>query len=67
MLCYARLEVEIKEAEKVAKALKVDDPEWCNCKAEGDKILIEIRTKKISSLLFAIDDYLMHLKMCEGI
>lgn len=59
--------MEVKEAESVAKALKVDDPEWCNCRAEGDKILIEIRARKISSLLYAIDDYLMHLKMCEGI
>lgn len=67
MLCYARLELESKDAEKIVKALKVDDPEFCNCYAEGDKIIIEIRTSKVSSLLYAIDDYLMHIKMCEQI
>lgn len=67
MLCYARLEIECKDAEKTAKALKIDDPEWCKCKAEGDKVVIEIKARKISSLLYAIDDYLMHLKMCENI
>lgn len=67
MLCYARLEIESEDPERVAKALKVDDPEWCRCYTEGGKILIEIRAKKVSSLLYAIDDYLMHLKMCENI
>lgn len=67
MLCYARLELELKDAESVAKALRVDDPEWCKCLAQKEKIIIEIRTEKISSLLYAIDDYLMHIKMCEKI
>lgn len=67
MLCHARLEIESKDAEKVAKALKVDDPEWCRCYSDGDKLVIEIRAKKVSSLLYAIDDYLMHIKMCESL
>lgn len=67
MLCYARLELEAREAEKVAEALRIDDPSWCTCKAEGDKIVIMIRARKLTSLLNAIDDYLIHLRMCEGI
>ncbi|MCS7119295.1 MAG: KEOPS complex subunit Pcc1 [Archaeoglobaceae archaeon] len=67
MLCYARLEIESKDAEKVSRALSVDDPDWCKCYAEGNKIKIEIKTSRISSLLYAIDDYLMHIKMCEQI
>ncbi|MCS7143753.1 MAG: KEOPS complex subunit Pcc1 [Archaeoglobaceae archaeon] len=67
MLCYARLEIESKDAEKIAKALRVDDPEWCKCHSEEEKIVIEIKARKLSSLLYAIDDYLMHLKMCENI
>lgn len=67
MLCYARIEIEIKDAEEIVKALRVDDPHWCECRYEEGKIVIEIRAKKVSSLLYAIDDYLMHLKMCENI
>lgn len=67
MLCYARVEIESEEAEKIAKALSLDDPDWCKCYAEGKKIVLEIKTSKISSLLYAIDDYLMHIKMCEKI
>lgn len=67
MLCYARIEVESEEAEKIVRALSLDDPEWCKCYAEEGKIVLEIKTSKISSLLYAIDDYLMHIKMCEKI
>ncbi|MDI9642626.1 MAG: KEOPS complex subunit Pcc1 [Archaeoglobaceae archaeon] len=67
MLCYARLEIENKYAEEIVKALKVDDPPWCDCRAEEGMLVIEIRARKPSSLLYAIDDYLMHLKMCESI
>jgi len=67
LLCYARIEIEIEDAEKIAKALSLDDPEWCKCYAKGEKIVLEIKTSKISSLLYAIDDYLMHIKMCEKI
>jgi len=67
LLCYARLEIEIEDADKIARALRVDDPHWCSCQFEDGKILIEIRARKLSSLLYAIDDYLMHLRMCERI
>ncbi|MEM0215547.1 MAG: KEOPS complex subunit Pcc1 [Archaeoglobaceae archaeon] len=67
MLCYARIEIESKDAEETVRALRVDDPDWCECRCEEGKIVIEIRAKKVNSLLYAIDDYLMHLKMCENL
>lgn len=67
MLCYARVEIKSMEAEKIAKVLSVDDPEWCKCYGEGNKIVLEIRTSKVSSLLYALDEYLLHIKMCEKI
>lgn len=59
--------MESEDAEKIAKALSPDDPDWCKCYAEGEKIVLEVKTSKISSLLYALDDYLMHIKMCERI
>jgi tRNA threonylcarbamoyladenosine modification (KEOPS) complex Pcc1 subunit len=67
LLCYARLELESGDAENIVKALRVDDPSFCKCYAEDNKIIIEVVTSKISSLLYAVDDYLMHIKMCEQI
>ncbi|HDN73810.1 hypothetical protein B6U96_14540 [Archaeoglobales archaeon ex4484_92] len=64
MLCYARLEVEGRDPEKIIKSLKPDDPEWCKCWAERGKIIIEVEVKKIGTLLSALDDYLMNIKMC---
>ncbi|MCS7121401.1 MAG: KEOPS complex subunit Pcc1 [Archaeoglobaceae archaeon] len=61
------MKIKMDDAKIVAEALKVEDPEWCKCYAEGDLIKIEIKTNKIGALLYAVDDYLMHLKLCEGI
>ncbi|WP_287794688.1 KEOPS complex subunit Pcc1 [Archaeoglobus sp.] len=66
MLCHARLEVESKDPEAVVKALKPDDPEWCSCWADN-RIVIEVRVEKIGTLLSALDDYLINIKMCEGV
>jgi tRNA threonylcarbamoyladenosine modification (KEOPS) complex Pcc1 subunit len=67
MLCYARLEIESKDAGAVVKALKPDDPEWCNCRSKEGKIVIDVQVEKIGTLLSALDDYLMNIKMCEKI
>ncbi len=66
MLCHARLELDSKDAEAVVLSLRPDDPEWCNCYAEN-KIFIEINVEKVGTLLSALDDYLMNIKMCEKI
>ncbi len=67
MLCHARLEISSIDSESVVRALKPDDPEWCSCTAEGGKIVIEVEVEKIGTLLSALDDYLMNIKMCEKI
>ncbi|WP_290598115.1 MULTISPECIES: KEOPS complex subunit Pcc1 [unclassified Archaeoglobus] len=67
MLCHARLEIEIDCAERIVEALKPDDPEWCRCYAENEKIIIVVEVKKLGTLLSALDDYLMNIKMCEKI
>ncbi|WP_456468273.1 KEOPS complex subunit Pcc1 [Archaeoglobus sp.] len=67
MLCHARLEIESKDAERVVKALKPDDPEWCRCYADDGKIVIIVEVEKVGTLLSALDDYLMNIKMCEKI
>jgi tRNA threonylcarbamoyladenosine modification (KEOPS) complex Pcc1 subunit len=67
LLCHARLEIEIDCAERIVEALKPDDPEWCRCYAENEKIIIVVEVKKLGTLLSALDDYLMNIKMCEKI
>ncbi len=67
MLCYARLEIPIDDAESVVKALKPDDPDWCSCRVKNGRIVIEVEVGKLGTLLSALDDYLMNIKMCERI
>ncbi|RLI75476.1 hypothetical protein DRP04_13460 [Archaeoglobales archaeon] len=67
MLCYARLEIDSADSRIVVEALKPDDPEWCKCYSESGKIIIEVRTQKVGTLLSALDDYLMNIKMCEKV
>jgi len=66
LLCYARLEIDSADPKAVAMALKPDDPEWCSCYAD-EKLVIEVRVEKIGTLLSALDDYLMNIKMCENL
>ncbi|MDI9646769.1 MAG: KEOPS complex subunit Pcc1 [Archaeoglobales archaeon] len=51
----------------MAKALSVDDPGWCRCSAERSILEITIDTEKIGAMMYAVDDYLMHVKMCESL
>ncbi len=67
MLCYARLVLRSRDAESVIKALKPDDPEWCNCYSENGEIVIEVKVNKVGTLLSALDDYLMNIKTCERV
>ncbi len=67
MLCYARLKIKSKDADSIVKALKPDDPEWCKCYSDGEGIVIEVKVNKVGTLLSALDDYLMNLKVCERI
>ena len=57
-----RLKIRVKEAEILAESLKPDDPDWCKCWADGENLMIEVKTEKIGALLNALDDYLINLK-----
>ncbi len=57
-----RLRIEIEDAEVLAKALSPDDPDWCRCYAEGNVLIVEVKTDRIGALLNAIDDYLLNIK-----
>ena len=63
----ARLRVEIRDADVVAKALQPDDLEWCRCYAEEGRVVIVVETDRIGALLNAIDDYLVNLKAVKGL
>lgn len=67
MLCYARLEIDSNDPDGIVRALKPDDPDWCKCYAESGRIVIVVEVEKITTLLSALDDYLMNIKMCEKI
>ncbi len=72
MLCDAELFLELDErendvvAEVVARALRVDDPEWCKTEANGSKVVVRIRTERIESLLSACEDYFRTIRAAIG-
>lgn len=63
----AELFLELSEsknmAEIIAKALRVDDPEWCESISEGEKLKVRIETKKVESLISACEDYFRTLRV----
>ncbi len=62
LYAVGRLRIEVEDAEVLAKALSPDDPDWCRCYAEGNVLVVEVRTDRIGALLNAIDDYLINIK-----
>jgi len=58
----ARVEIEVENAEFVARALRPDDTEWTRCYAEGGKLIIEAETEKTGAMLNALDDYILNIK-----
>jgi len=50
-----------REAEIIALALKPDDMEWSEAKAEGNELILEVRTPKIGAMINAYDDYFLNL------
>ncbi len=62
MLCDAETFLEIDDAKIVAKALKVDDPSWCNTKFSDNKLIIQIKTDRVESLISAFEDYFRNIK-----
>lgn len=62
-MLHAKLEFDAKDAKILSKALGPDSLDWCVCFDENNKFFIEINTKKIGTLLYTIDDYLMNIKV----
>lgn len=60
-MLLARLEIEIENAEVIAKALKPDDLLWSSCFHE-DKLVIKVETHRIGAMLNAIDEYFINIK-----
>ena len=55
------LEIEFDSSEKadfIIKSIKVDDFDYVYSRVEKNKLIAEINSKSISSLLHTIDDYL---------
>jgi len=59
---FARLELDVEDADVIAKALKPDDMGWTRCHSEDGKLIIEIETGKIGAMLVAADDYFLNVR-----
>jgi hypothetical protein len=59
---FARLELDVEDADVIANALKPDDLSWTRCYCENGKLIIEIETGKIGAMLVAADDYFLNVK-----
>ena len=56
-----------KSAESIAKSIKVDNYIFVKTEAKENKIISEIESKSISSMLHTIDDYLACVGVAEKI
>lgn len=59
---FARLELDVRDADVIAKALKPDDLGWTRCYSEDGRLIIEIETSKIGAMLVAADDYFLNVR-----
>lgn len=55
------------DAECIAESLSADNLLSMETKAEGDKVLCEVRGEKLRSTIASVDDYLMNLSVAEEI
>ena len=56
-----------KIAEAILKSVRVDDYDFVKSKRMENKVVAEIKSKSVSSLLHTIDDYLSCVSVAEGI
>lgn len=56
-----------KNAESIAKSIKVDNYIFVKTKTKNNKIISEIESKSITSMLHTIDDYLACVGVAEKI
>ena len=64
-MLHASLEIETEReyAKILTKSLKPDSLDWCNCFFENNKFFVEINAKKVGTILYTIDDYLLNIKV----
>jgi tRNA threonylcarbamoyladenosine modification (KEOPS) complex Pcc1 subunit len=69
-LCKCELTFEYrspKEAELIAQAVKLDNPEFITLEIKGNTIHSTIKTSTINSMIHTLDDYLACLALAEKI
>lgn len=67
MLYTVRLEIDRKDSDIIAKALKPDDLEWAISRIENGKLVVEVRTHKIGALINAVEDFFMNIKSASSV
>jgi tRNA threonylcarbamoyladenosine modification (KEOPS) complex Pcc1 subunit len=61
MKAKCELEIDFKsenDVKKIVKAVRVDDFDFVKTKTSGKKLVAEINSNSVSSLLHTLDDYL---------
>jgi len=66
LLYTVRLEIDEKDSEIIARALKPDDLDWARSKIENGKLVVEVRTHKIGALMNAVEDFFMNIKSASS-
>lgn len=56
-----RIKQKIESARIIAAALKPDDTEWSEARAEDSELVLEVKTSKPGAMLNAYDDYFLNL------
>ncbi|MFO7967135.1 MAG: KEOPS complex subunit Pcc1 [Archaeoglobaceae archaeon] len=63
----AKVELELDEANIVAKALEPDDVDWARCYSTEGKLIIEAESERTSSMLSLLDDYMVNVKVAQSL
>ncbi len=61
-MLFARVRINVRDAELVAESLKPDDMDWCYCYTSDGVLVIEVKTEKIGAMINALEDYFINLK-----
>ncbi len=55
------------DARIIALALVPDDTKWSEAKAEGNELILEVRTPKIGAMINAYDDYFLNFIAAKSV
>ena len=66
--CHLEIDFESKDyVKKIVKSVKVDDFNFVKTNISGKKLVAEIKSDSISSLLHTLDDYLACVSVASNI